>query len=184
MFRGHPCNFGGFRATYEADEQAAGVPRFSEEVFRRLYDETLEETLRVARGICGSDEDAKEACQDAYAALAQYWSSGGLRESPRRLLFRALQRSAIDALRARLRRERRVGVSAPTAMLSVRGPLERALRRLRHEDAALLVMQSVVGMTYEELAQVQRTSVSAIRARLFRARGELARRYEEEGGEW
>lgn len=149
-----------------------------------MYDETLDETLRVARGICGNDEDAKEACQDAYVALARYWSRGGLREPPRRLLFRALQRSAIDALRARLRRERPTGVSGPAATITVRGPLERALRRLRHEDAALLVMQSVIGMTYEELAKVQRTSVSAIRARLFRARRELARRYEEEGGEW
>lgn len=160
------------------------MPSFSEEGFRRLYDETVNEMLRVARGICGSDEDAKEACQDAYVALARYWSSGGLREPPRRLLFRALQRSAVDALRARLRRERRAGVSGPAVTLTVRGPLERALRHLRHEDAALLVMQSVVGMTYEELAQVQRTSVGAIRARLFRARRELARRYEEEGGEW
>ncbi len=177
-------NFRGDRATYKADEQATRAPRFSEEGFRQLYEETLDEALRVARGICGSDEDAKEACQDAYVALARYWSSGGLREPPRRLLFRALQRSAVDALRARLRRERRAGMSAPGATLNVRGPLERALRRLRHEDAALLVMQAVVGMSYEELAQIERTSVSAIRARLFRARRELARRYEEEGGEW
>ncbi len=78
-----------------------------------------------------------------------------------------------------------MGVSATaTPPPLVRGPLERALQRLRHEDAALLVMQSVVGMTYEELAKLQRISVGAIRARLFRARRELARRYEEEGGEW
>ncbi len=161
------------------------MPPFSEDGFRRLYDDTLDEALRVARGICGSDEDAKEACQDAYVALARYWSGGRLREPPRRLLFRALQRSAVDLLRARLRRERRMGVSEPAGQPgTVRGPLERALRRLRPEDAALLVTQAVIGMTYEELAQLQRTSVSAIRARLFRARRDLARRYEEEGGEW
>jgi DNA-directed RNA polymerase specialized sigma24 family protein len=177
-------NFGGAGTTYKADEQATGAPQFTEEGFRLLYDETFDETLRVARGICGSDEDAKEACQDAYVALARYWSSGRLREPPRRLLFRALQRSAIDALRARLRRERRVGLSGPAATLSVRGPLERALRRLRDEDAALLVTQSVIGMTYEELADVQGMSVSAIRARLFRIRQKLARAYEQEGGEW
>lgn len=117
--------------------------------------------------------------------MSRYWSSGTLREPPRRLLFRALQRSAVDALRARLRRERRTGAGSPPSLPgSVLGPLGRALRRLRHEDASLLVTQSIVGMTYEELAQLQRTSVSAIRARLFRARRELARRYEEEGGEW
>lgn len=161
------------------------MPTFSEDGFRRLYDETLDEAMRVARGICGSEEDAREACQDAYLALARYWSRGRLREPPRRLLFRALQRSSVDLLRARLRHDRRLGVSDPAGQpRMIRGPLERALRRLRHEDAALLVMQSIVGMTYAELAQIRRTSVSAVRARLFRARRELARRYEEEGGEW
>lgn len=150
-----------------------------------MYDETLDEALRVARGICGNDEDAKEACQDAYVALAQYWSSGRLREPPRRLLFRALQHSAIDLLRVRLRRERHSAARTHVERTStIRGPLERALRRLRPADAALLITQAIIGMTYEELAQLQRTSVGAIRARLFRARRELARRYEEEGGEW
>lgn len=158
---------------------------FSEAAFRRLYDDTVYEALRVARGVCGSDEDAKEACQDAYLAVYRYWSGGRLTEPPRRLLFRAVQRSAIDALRARLRRERRpwrVDVQTQTPG-SVRGPLERALRRLRPEDAALLVTQAVVGMTYEELARTERMSVGAVRSRLYRARRELARRYDEEGGE-
>ncbi len=167
------------------DEWAERIPGFSEAVFRELYDETLAEALRVARVICTDEEDAEEAAQDAYAALARYWSAGRLREPPRRLLFRALQRSAVDALRARLRRERRVsGEGAASAPGSVRGPLERALRRLRPEDAALLVTQAVVGMSYAELAALQRTSVSAVGSRLFRIRRELARRYEEEAGEW
>lgn len=158
---------------------------FTESGFRQLYDETLAEALRVARGICGNDEDAKEACQDAYVAVSRYWSSGRLREPPRRLLFRVLQRSALDVLRARLRHERRSSRAGPAAPPgAVRGPLERALRRLPHEDAALLMTQAVVGLSYEELARTQRTSVSAVRSRLFRVRRELARRYEEEGGEW
>lgn len=167
-------------------DERTGVRAFSEVAFRWLYEETVREALQVARRVCGSDEDAKEACQDAYLAVYRYWSSGRLEEPPRRLLFRAIQRSAIDALRARLRRERwpwRIDAQTP-APGTVRGPLERALRRLRPEDGALLVMQGVVGMTYEELAQIERTSVSAVRSRLYRARRELARHYEEEGGEW
>ena len=166
------------------DDQAR-VPAFSEAAFRRLYEDTVREALQVARRVCGSDEDAKDACQDAYLAVYRYWSNGRLEAPPRRLLFRAVQRSAVDALRARLRRERRAGRGEPEtpAPDTVRGPLERALRRLRAEDVALLVRQAVVGMTYDELAQIERTSVSAVRSRLYRARRELARRYEEEGGE-
>ena len=63
------------------------------------------------------------------------------------------------------------------------GPLERALRRLRPDDAGLLLMRAAGGLSYDELAAIERTSAAAIRSRLFRARRELARRYDEEGGE-
>lgn len=167
------------------DEWGERIPRFSEAAFRELYDQTLAEVLRVARGICGDQADAEEAAQDAYAALARYWSEGRLQGPPRGLLFRVLQRSAVDALRRRRRRERRVPMEgAMSASRSVAGPLRRALRRLRPQDAALLVIHTIVGMRYEELAAMQRTSVSALRSRLYRIRRELMRRYEEEGGEW
>ena len=72
----------------------------------------------------------------------------------------------------------------PAAVDDVSGPLDRALRKLRPQDAALVLMQAAGGFSYEELAEIERTSVAAIRSRLFRARRELATRYDEEGGEW
>ncbi len=167
------------------EDRTSRVPAFSEDAFRRLYEETLPEALAVAAAVCGSDEDAKEACQDAYLALYRYWSGGRLAEPPRRLLFRVVQRSAVDALRSRLRRERQPGHGEPaTTPGTVAGPLGRAFRRLQPGDAALLALRALVGMSYDELAAIECTSVSAVRSRLFRARRELARRYEEEGGEW
>jgi RNA polymerase sigma-70 factor (ECF subfamily) len=168
------------------EEQTSHGSPYSEEAFRRFYDDTLREAFGVARRVCGRDDDAIEACQDAYVAVYRYWSSSRLKEPPQRLLFRAVQRSATDALRARLRRERHLSHAEPggPALGTIGGPLERALRSMRLEDASLLVLQAVVGISYEELARVQGTSVGAIRSRLFRARRELSRRYEAEGGEW
>lgn len=168
------------------EEQHSRGSGFSDDAFQCFFEDTLPDALRVARRVCGSDADAKDACQDAYLAVYRYWSAGRLREPPRHLLFRVVQRSAVDALRARIRRQRHTGHDDPEASApgAVGGPLDRALRRLHPDDAALIVLQAVVGMTYEELAQIQRTSVSAIRSRLFRARRELARRYDAEGGEW
>lgn len=166
--------------------RTSGRGAFSEDAFRRFYEETLRQALTIAKRVCGDDEDAREACQDAYLAVYRYWSAGRLTEPPHHLLFRAVRRSAIDALRSRLHRERRPtgGSSLPPVPGTVGGPLERALRQLRPEDAALLVMQAVVGMTYEELSRIEGVSVGAIRSRLFRARRGLARHYEAEGGEW
>jgi len=66
----------------------------------------------------------------------------------------------------------------------VSGPLGRALRKLRPEDAGLVLLQAAGGFSYEELAAIEGKTLGAIRSRLFRARRELAQRYDEEGGEW
>jgi len=140
---------------------------------------------RIARRAARDDGEADEVCQKAYLALYRYWSRGDLREPPAHLLYRAAKNSAIDLLRSR---RRALGLFArlprPEPPLAVAGPLDRALRRLRPDDAALVLMQAASGFSYEELAAIHRISVSAIRSRLFRARRELANRYDEEGGVW
>lgn len=121
--------------------------------------------------------------QKAYLALYRYWSRGDLREPPAHLLYRVAKRGAIDLLRAR---RRAIGLFAklprPAPADDISGPLGRALRRLRPADAALVLMQAASGFSYEELAAIEATSVGSIRSRLFRARRELAKRYDEEGG--
>ena len=96
------------------------------------------------------------------------------------------KRGAIDLLRGR-RRALRLFAKLPRppgVESNVSGPLGRALRKLRPDDATLVLLQAAGGFSYEELAAIERRSVASIRSRLFRARRELARRYDEEGGEW
>ena len=47
-----------------------------------------------------------------------------------------------------------------------------------------MLMQAAGGFSYEELAAIEGKTVGSIRSRLFRARRELAQRYDEEGGQW
>lgn len=121
------------------EERAQIVPEFSEGSFRLFYEDTVTEALSIAKRVCGNDEDAKEACQDAYVAVYRYWSSGRLKAAPRALLFRALRRSAVDALRARVRcdlvllpAQRMEGVddAESTPRVATRAPVEG--RRERH----------------------------------------------------
>ena len=140
----------------------------------------------IASRVASDDGEADDVVQKAYRALSRYWSTGELREPPSHLLFRVAKRGAIDLLRGR-RRTVRLFAKLPRPSVverDVSGPLGRALRRLRPEDATLLLLQAAGGFSYEELAEIERRSVPSIRSRLFRARRELARRYEDEGGEW
>ena len=158
---------------------------FSERAFEDLYRDTFPTVWAIARRAAQTDEEAEDICQKAYLAVFDYWSRGALREDPRHLLYRVAKRGAIDAFRARGRRLR-LFAALPKEPASdvVGGPLGRALRRLRAEDASLILLQAAGGFTYEELARIERTSVAAIRSRLHRARRALAKHYEGEGGEW
>jgi RNA polymerase sigma-70 factor (ECF subfamily) len=139
----------------------------------------------IARRAARDDGEADDVVQKAYLALYRYWSKGELREPPSHLLYRVAKRGAIDLIRSRQRAIRLFErLPRPASVDDVTGPLDRALRRLRPDDAALVLMQAAGGFSYEELAAIEQKSVGAIRSRLFRARRELARRYEEEGGEW
>ena len=82
---GRARNFWGDETTSEVgDAQAA---EFNEERFRRVYDDTLGQAFAVARRLCGSDEDAADACQEAYLALYRSWSGAHLEGPPRYFLF-------------------------------------------------------------------------------------------------
>jgi RNA polymerase sigma-70 factor (ECF subfamily) len=159
---------------------------FSEAAFEDLYRDTFATVWSMARRVAHDDAEADDVSQAAYLALYRYWSSSRLREPPEHLLFRAAKNKTIDLLRARTRRVRlfaRLPRASPATELSGT-PLARALRRLRPEDASLVLMQAAAGFTYEEIARIERAPVSAIRSRLFRARRQLAILFEDEGGTW
>ncbi len=158
---------------------------FSEHAFEDCYHRTFGTVWSIARRVARDDGEADDVVQKAYLALYRYWATGQLREPPSHLLYRVAKRGAVDLIRSRQRAIRLFErLPRPASVDDVTGPLDRALRRLRPDDAALVLMQAAGGFSYEELAAIERTSVAAIRSRLFRARRELARRYDEEGGEW
>jgi RNA polymerase sigma-70 factor (ECF subfamily) len=159
---------------------------FSEQAFESLYRDTFGKVWSMARRVAADDSEADDVAQSAYFALYRYWSEGRLRDPPEHLLFRVAKNKTIDLLRARRRRIRlfeRLPRPAAEPQLTT-GPLAQALRRLRPEDASLVLMQAAAGFTYEEMAHIEKTSISAVRSRLFRARQKLAALFEEEGGTW
>lgn len=163
----------------EADQrETVSVPElFSESAFDKLHDETFPALWSFARRICGDESEAHDVCQKAYVAVWGYWREGRLREHPRRVLYRAAENAALDAIRSRKRRAR-LAQALPRADTSAQWlgvDLRDALARLNPEDRALVLLQAAVGLTYEELAAVERRSVAAVRSRLHRARVQLRR---------
>ncbi|MGH2499239.1 MAG: RNA polymerase sigma factor [Candidatus Limnocylindria bacterium] len=139
----------------EGDQRGAASERaFSEAAFEKLHGETFTMLWSFARRISGDEGEAHDVCQKAYLAVWKYWSEGRLHEHPRRLLFRAAERAAIDVVRARARRARLArALPAPDQSATWLGvDLRDALAVLRSEDRTLLLLQAAAGLTYEELA--------------------------------
>jgi len=152
------------------------VPDFSEAAFEAFHGQTFSVVWTLARRLCRDESEAHDIAQIAYLAVYRYWRDGKLVEPPRRLLFRAAQRAAIDALRARSRRQRLFdALPKDTGTGWVEGDLRDALRSLKPQDATLVMLQAAGGLSYEELAAIRKQSVGAIRSRLFRARAQLRR---------
>jgi hypothetical protein len=74
---------------------------------------------------------------------------------------------------------------APALVLAAPGPLRRRRRRRftgPPEAREAIVLFELDGFTLEEIAEVQRASLSAIKSRLARSREKLARYYERLDG--
>jgi RNA polymerase sigma-70 factor, ECF subfamily len=155
--------------------RAGDAAPFTEAAFEAFHGETFGRVWSFARRICGDESEAQDVCQNAYLAVYRYWEAGRLREQPRRLLYRVAQRAAVDVVRSRSRRQR-LERALPTdeAAAPWIGPEVRdALSHLKREDATLLLLQAEVGFSYQELSQITKQSVPAVRSRLFRARRDL-----------
>lgn len=161
----------------EEDQRArpSAVEAFSERAFEAFHEATFATLWSFARRTCGDEDEAHDVCQKAYLATWRYWSEGKLREEPRRLLFRAARTAGIDVIRSRERRLRLArSVPPPDQSGSWLGiDLRDALQKLSAEDRTLVLLQAAAGLSYEELAAVERKTVGAVRSRLHRARREL-----------
>lgn len=164
---------------HEEGRSAEPLPEYSEARFARFYEETHGALWRLARRVCGDEEDAADICQQAYVIVFDYWNRGRLREEPQRLLFRVAKLRAIDSLRARSRRRRLLGLLplGPSVDPTEVSSIDVALAELPRKDASLLLLKAVAGLTYEELAGIEQQSVAALKSRLYRIRRELARRH-------
>jgi RNA polymerase sigma-70 factor (ECF subfamily) len=138
----------------------------------------------VCRRLTGSTWEAEDLVQETlvrgFAALGQIHH--GI-ENPRAYLLRTATNLWIDAQRRRgteTRGQAELDPPPPApAPGAVREAGERLLQRLAPQERAAVVLKDAFDLTLEEIADVLRTTVGAVKAALHRGRGRLD---EPEGG--
>jgi RNA polymerase sigma-70 factor (ECF subfamily) len=165
------------RASTDAAEVAFEM---DEESFRAFYERTARSVWSYLTRMTGDSQAADDLLQEAYYRLLRAdvrWSSEGHR---RAYLFRI----ATNLVRDRHRRartspivplgERDVADGRDHAAADARADLDRAMRRLKPRERALLWLAYGVGQQHSEIADALGVKTGSVKPLLFRARRRLA----------
>jgi RNA polymerase sigma-70 factor, ECF subfamily len=153
------------------------VVRDSRAAIERVY---REEGTRVWRAVLLFTGDREIASDATAEAFAQALRRGDQLRSPAAWIWRAAFRIASGELKRRSRPLQGGGVETPQP--DVLGlDLLLALRELSPKQRASVVLHHYAGYTLSEVAQLIRSSPSAVSVHLNRAKKKLARGLQEEG---
>ena len=162
----------------------AGDLAAREELFHRHF--TI--AYRVARRLLGHDQDAQDAVQDGYIKALLHLADFDGRSGFRTWLLRIVHNAALDLGRKRRRRPAlRLEIGAlddPGATVQddpaqglrredLRHLLDSALGKLSPDKRAAFVLFAEAGLSYKEIADIQKVPVGTIMSRLHDARKKL-----------
>jgi len=173
----------------------AGDARFYEPLVR-AYEPS---GLRLATGMLGNLDDARDALQDAFVKAYEALNRFDLRRPFGPWFFQILRNHCRDMLRSR---QARFKLEALDERLEMRpadaedGPerrrqraaardlLWRALERVGDEHREILVLKELQGLRYTEIAQILDIPEGTVASRLFHARRALRAALEGMGAEF
>lgn len=153
------------------------------EALVRLYEKKI---YTLCRRMCGNDEDAQEAAQDAFLSLWRSAKSFRGDASLSTWLYRLATNACIDLLRRNQRGGERVSLDdeETTFELVDAAPLpeqalerketqrliEEGLRALPEEYRAILLLREAEGLSYAEIADAMHMELGTVKSRISRGR--------------
>ena len=173
------------RSLVSRNDPGSGVRADLEHVFRDNYSRVF----GVARRVLGSPSEADDVAQDVFIAFAR--SQVPANEAPAWLTVAAthLSLNLIRSHHRRVDRDSRMTIHDSTVMpadpadeaiaASEHRRLREALRRLPHQQAAVLVLRHS-GLSYAEIAQATDLSASSVGTTLRRAESALRKEMHDE----
>jgi RNA polymerase sigma-70 factor (ECF subfamily) len=175
----------GEAATRSDADLAAAFQMGDSQAFAALYERHKRSLFAFAFRMLGDVEGARDLVQDAFVTVLQHREELERPGSFRSWLF-AIGR---NACLSRLRRDRgQVPLEdAPEEAIAIEPPadgveveeeersIRRALGRLRIEHREVLILREYQGLSYREIAAVTRSTESAVKSRLWKARQALVR---------
>lgn len=147
--------------------------------------------VRVLRSLLGSTDEAEDIAQETFWRLYRHPLAAEREHNLAAWLMRVATRLGYNALRERVRRERRQGVwqqqvetvanpEAEALRQETRREVQQALAQMPLRQAQILFLR-YQGYTYAELAEIVGVKVSSVGTLLARAERTFARHYRGDG---
>ncbi|UCG46601.1 MAG: sigma-70 family RNA polymerase sigma factor [Phycisphaerales bacterium] len=162
------------------------------ESFRLIVERYQRPVVRVVRNITFDGQACEDIAQEVFLAAYRKLSSyDPARSSFSTWLFTIARNKSINALR----KKKAVPRGAPPDRSMVRAPqdelverelldeLDSRLRRLPARQRRAFVLAEFEGLSYEEIAQIERTKTGTIKSRISRAREKLKSAIRQFSGE-
>ncbi len=158
----------------DVDPLLLGLAAGDERAYEALYDRFAVPLYRVALRILGSPEDAEDAVQDVFTAVARSRNRLGEVRDLAAYLFASLYRAAdrCAARRARVLRARRAAaevvpppVQRPQPDDPRRRWLQQAMRALPDAQRETLILKIDGGLTFAQIAEVMAVSAHTAASR-------------------
>src|ERR671914_726174 len=150
----------------------------SERTFERLYRRHRGDVYRFVLRDLRNPDDAEDVTQAAFLNAYRALQRGSEPEKPRAWLFTIAQNVTRRRFRSRAARPYEVELDqealvAPQSDAPSAAEIRDALRRLRPNQRAVIVLREIGGLSYAEIAETLELSVSAVETLLFRSRRAL-----------
>jgi RNA polymerase sigma-70 factor (ECF subfamily) len=171
-----------------SDEVAAGVRLGDPEALTAVYEALVEPLTSYLRSQVRDRGVATDLAQETFIELVR--ACRGLTGGPREIrswVYRAAQRNVIDHIRYKNRRPEDLIAEAPERPLTEKGPdelaldadearrIQSAMARLSEDQAQVIALRFLAGLSAPEVAAVMDRNEGAVRALQHRAVAALAR---------
>ena len=140
--------------------------------FQRFYEERYESTVRLARLLTGDSHAAEDIAQDAFVKVYQYAESS---QQPIHNPPALLRTTTINLCRSWYTRQRRAELRMtrhgpdPTSLTVWERELDASLRRLPHDQRAVVVLRHWLGLSESEIADALDCRPGTVKSRHARA---------------